>query len=429
MIRHLLKLVWHRKRANALIMTEIFLSFLILFAVGTIAISLASRWRAPLGFQWQNVWTMEVQVAAVENRAEGLKMTPDTSKEEKTHAQLTAQAVDRLLREIRTFPQVEAAGADAMSAYMQRTWTTRLGYKGHEVEVYADSATDDFAHVMNLQVLQGRWFTDDDEAQNYQAIVLDSDAAHALFGNREAIGQKLPAREFNEDQSLPADFRVVGVIAPYRKFGEFTQRNLRMVFFRVPNVARKSAPSHGNFTMGPEANQIVIRVRPGTPASFEAELSDRLRPASGGISYRIRRMDAARKTMLQSSVAPVAALSIVALFLILMVALGLSGVLWQTVTRRTREIGLRRAVGASGAGVRAQVIGEVAVLVTLAVILAAIVIAQLPLLGAFRLTTPGEVVLGFSAALAGIYAITLLCSAYPSWLASTVDPAEALRYE
>jgi putative ABC transport system permease protein len=429
MIRHLLKLVWHRKRANALIMTEIFLSFLIVFAVATIAISLYGRWRAPLGFEWQNVWTMEVETAAVPHHSEGLRMTAETSSDEKTHAQLSAEAVDRLLREVRTFPEVEAAAADAMPAYMPRTWTTQLGYKGHQVPVYADTATDDFARAMKLQVLKGRWFTDDDEAQNYQAIVLDADAARALFGNREPVGQKLPAREFNEDPSLPNDFRVVGVIAPYRKFGEFTQRDLKMVFFRVPNVAPKSPSTHGNFTIGPEGNQIVIRVRPGTPASFEAELSDRLRPSASGITYRIRRMDATRKTMLQTSIAPVLALSVVALFLILMVALGLTGVLWQTVTRRTREIGLRRAVGASGAGVRAQVIGEVAVLVTLAVILATIVIAQLPLLGVFRLTTPGEVALGFSAALAGIYAITLLCGAYPSWLASTVDPAEALRYE
>ena len=429
MIRHLLKLVWHRKRANALIMTEIFLSFLIVFAVATIAISLYARWRAPLGFQWQNVWAMEVEVTAVEHRAEGLRMTAETTGEEKSHAQKTADAVDRLLREIRTFPEVESAAADTMPAYMPRTWTTQLGYKGHQVPVYADVASDDFARVMNLKVLEGRWFTDDDEAQNYQAIVLDSDAAHALFGSQNPVGQKLPAKEFNEDPSLPNDFRVVGVVAPYRKFGEFTKRNLKMVFFRVPNIAPKSPSTHGNFSIGPESNQILIRVRPGTRASFEADLSDRLRPAASGITYRIRRMDAMRKTMLQTSVAPVIALSVVALFLILMVALGLTGVLWQTVTRRTREIGLRRAVGASGAGVRAQVIGEVAVLVTLAVILATIVIVQLPLLGAFRLTTPGEVMLGFIAALAGIYGITLLCGAYPSWLASTVDPAEALRYE
>ena len=218
----------------------------------------------------------------------------------------------------------------------------------------------------------------------------------------------------------------MGVIAIYRKYGELSQRNLNMCFFRVTGPLEAV---HGSTSDGPDANTILIRLRPGTPASFEAELNDRLRPAASGITYRIRRMDAMRRTMLQESIAPVATLTVVALFLILMVALGLTGVLWQTVTRRTREIGLRRAVGASGSGVRAQVLGEVAVLVTLAVILAAVVIAQLPLLGLFHVTTPSEVAFGFVAALAAIYAITLLCGAYPSWLASTIQPAEALHYE
>lgn len=427
MIRHLLKLVWHRKRANALIMTEIFLSFLIVFAVVTIAVSLYSRWQAPLGFEWQNVWTMEVN-AAVQHHPEGTRMMPESLPGEKSHAQLTGEAVDRLLREIRSFPEVEGAAADSMPPYMQRMWDTVLKRNGRSVDVYADMATDDFARVMKMPILKGRWFNADDEARSYQPIVLDSDTARALFGDQDPIGQKLPAKEFNGDPNLPADFQVVGVIAPYRKFGEFTQRNLNMVFFRVPDAVR-SVTVHGHSSVGPEANQILIRVRPGTPASFEAALNDRLRPAASGITYRIHRLDGFRTMMLRTSIAPVIALSIVALFLIMMVALGITGVLWQTVTRRTREIGLRRAVGASGSGVRAQVLGEVSVLVTLAVILAAVIIAQLPVLGVFRVTTPAEVGVGFGVALAVIYAITLLCGAYPSWLASTVDPAEALRYE
>jgi putative ABC transport system permease protein len=424
-IRHLLKLVWHRKRANALITAEIFLSFMIVFAVVTIAVTLWSRWQSPLGYQWQNVWTMSV-TSAVPHDASGTRLTPETSEKEKTHAQRTAEDVDRMLRELRTFPQIEAAGADAMVTYGGRTWTTQVTFNGHPVPVYADRATDDFAKVMRMPILKGRWFSAEDDGQNYQPIVIDADAATAIFGNLDPIGQKLPAKEFNESPDMPSDFRVVGVVAPYRKYGEFTPRSIKMVFFRA---AASSHGFHGHASEDPDTSNIVFRVRPGTPASFEAELDERLRPAVSGITYRIRRMDAMRETMLRASLAPVAALSIVALFLILMVALGLTGVLWQTVTRRTREIGLRRAVGASGSGVRAQILSEVAVLVTLAVIVAAVVIAQLPLLGLFNVTSPTEVAWGFGAALAAIYAITLLCGAYPSWLASTVQPAEALHYE
>jgi putative ABC transport system permease protein len=72
---------------------------------------------------------------------------------------------------------------------------------------------------------------------------------------------------------------------------------------------------------------------------------------------------------------------------------------------------------------------EVALLATLAVIAGVIIVLQLPLLGLMHVVTTGEFSAGFVSALAVIYGITLLCGAYPSWLASRIEPAEALRYE
>ncbi|RZK53896.1 MAG: hypothetical protein EOO59_11965, partial [Hymenobacter sp.] len=56
MIRHVLTLMWNRRRANALLILEIFLAFLVLFAVGTIGSSLWKNYREPLGFRYDNVW-------------------------------------------------------------------------------------------------------------------------------------------------------------------------------------------------------------------------------------------------------------------------------------------------------------------------------------------------------------------------------------
>jgi putative ABC transport system permease protein len=140
-------------------------------------------------------------------------------------------------------------------------------------------------------------------------------------------------------------------------------------------------------------------------------------------------MERMRANMLRTRLAPIVVGAIIGAFLIAMVALGLTGVLWQSVTRRTREIGLRRAMGASGSGVHRQILAEVALLATIAVIGGTLVIAQLPILGAFRIVTPSAYTLGFLGALATIYALTVLCGLYPSWLASRLQPADALRYE
>ena len=74
--------------------------------------------------------------------------------------------------------------------------------------------------------------------------------------------------------------------------------------------------------------------------------------------------------------------AVVALFLIVMVGLGLVGVLWLSVTRRTAELGLRRAMGASGVSVRRQVVGELWALTAIAVVVGAVIFLQLPLFGA-----------------------------------------------
>ncbi|HEY2092310.1 MAG TPA: ABC transporter permease [Thermoanaerobaculia bacterium] len=421
MIRHLLKLVWHRKRANALVMIEIFFSFLIVFAVVTMAVSMLRRWNAPLGYEWRNVWVVNVeQGSTMPHNMSSSHTEPDSPTTIDPKLLDEAQLLDRVSRELRGLPQIAGVAADSMPAYSNGTWTSDLGDKSHGTDVTADFASDDFARVMNLKVLRGRWFQPDDEAADFMPIVVDADAANAMFGSIDrAVGEKMPAGGFQADPSSPKEMRIVGVIAPYRKAGELSGPETRMAFFRWSVLKPQS----------PEVGTIVLAVRPGTPASFEAELSNRLHAIAPDASVRIRRMEQMRRLNLRIRFTPLAVLTIVALFLICMVGLGLTGVLWQTVTRRMREIGLRRALGASGAGVRAQVMGEVALLATLAVALGVVIVLQLPLLGFMQLVTPAEFTAGFVSALAVIYGITLLCGAYPSWLASRIEPAEALRYE
>jgi putative ABC transport system permease protein len=121
--------------------------------------------------------------------------------------------------------------------------------------------------------------------------------------------------------------------------------------------------------------------------------------------------------------------AVVAGFLILMVGLGLVGVLYQNVVRRTSELGLRRALGASGASVRRQVLAELLALTTLAVILGAVVFLQTPLLGLAAAIPAVVVVEAVVLAAAMIYAFVALCGAYPSWLATRVQPARALQHD
>lgn len=396
MIRHLLKLVWNRKRANALIVAEIFVSFLVLFAVLTGAITFASNWRRPLGFVSTDVWDVRLAISIESN----------PEKDAKLHATLM-----RLVDEVRSFPEVAAVAGGNTPPYAFSTMQTGTKVNGKETSLTMDDVTDDYAKVMRMKVVSGRWFNAEDDAAKYRPVVIDETAAKLFDG--DPVGQKLMLGDTDEDA-----MQIVGVVGEYRKDGE-TMSPTPMVFGRY-------APDH---KFGGLIRNILVRVHPGTPASFEQKLIDRLQRVAPEMSFRIRHMEQMRTEALRMRIAPLILGGIVGLFLISMVALGLTGVLWQNVTKRTREIGLRRAMGASGSNVNRQILMEVLLLATIALFVGSIIVLQLPILGAFTIVTPTAFTTGFASALATIYTLTVLCGLYPSWLASRLQPADALRYE
>jgi putative ABC transport system permease protein len=402
-IRHLLKLVWRRKRANALLIVEIFFSFLVFFAVVTFGTSAILRYNKPLNFNWHDVLVLNVAIPS-DRDLPGEQRHGDSASD--------LASVDRLMREIAAMPEVIAVGGSHTPPYSLSTMAGSWNIAGKHVHMTFDDVTDGYPKAMNISILRGRWFKPEDDAAGFQPVVVDADLAKALFGDEDPIGKKFDPEGGN-------DMRVVGITAPFRKDGEFSSENINMVFRRISLVQPKaSAP-----------RDIIIRVRPGTPATFEEAIGRRTHEVFPSYEQRVRRMESMRTFAMRLYLIPVAAGSVIAAFLIGMVALGLSGVLWQNVTRRTREIGLRRALGATGNEVNRQILLEVALLATLALIIGVIIVAQLPLLGIFQLVSPASFTIGLAGALATIYGLTLLCGLYPSWLAGRVQPAQALHYE
>jgi putative ABC transport system permease protein len=415
-IRHLLKLVWKRKRGSMLLTLEILFSFLVLFGVGMLAATGILRYRKPLGYDYQNVWVANISFPD-RLEASSTSETSSTGWEERMRARRAPEAphraaLDRIMRELRTMPQIESVAAAGAPAFSGSTWNSTTTFEGRPVKMIRDSVTDGYDQVMRTRLIGGRWFTAEDETANIPPMVIDADLAKAMFPGRDAVGQKFSFDEGN-------DYRIVGVIEPFRKRGEFDEDKVQMAFDRVALSGWR----------GELPRSLVIRVRPGTPPEFEEALTAQLRAMAPDYGIRIRHMDAMRQVMNRQFIAPMVMGIIICAFLIGMVALGLSGVLWQNVTRRRREIGLRRALGATGSLVHRQILIEVALLATLAVIVGVIIVAQLPILGIFKLVTPAAYAIGLTAALATIYALTLVCGLYPSWLAGRVQPAEALHYE
>jgi putative ABC transport system permease protein len=403
MIRHLLKMVWNRKRINFLIILEIFVSFLVLFGVVVSAVYLSDNYRQPLGFNYQDVWSVNVQ-----------QQGQDHSPDEKTPTITLLQ----MMQSMQELEEVEAVTGIGHSPYSGNSWGSGVEIDGRRISYGANRAADNFKDVMGLQVLNGRWFSAEDNGLNYEPIVINQRLAREAYGDENPIGRRFgdPPKPGSPEarDSSEKERRVIGVIAEFRQHGELAGLD-NFQFYRQ---AADQAPNH-----------LLIKVRPGTTRTFEEKLSRKLRGVNKDWSYEIEPLANMRESSFKLYLAPIIAAGLVAAFLMIMVALGLTGVLWQNVTQRIKEMGLRRAKGATANDIHTQILGELFVITTFGLLLGVAIIVQLPLLEFMSFLSTKVYFYSIGISLVLIYVLTFVCGLYPSRMATKVQPVEALRYE
>ena len=410
MIRQLVKLCWNRKRAQALVAVEVFFSFLVVFAVMTVVVYNLDNYRRPLGFDYHDV--LNVNLGSLSDIVAEHGGTPSSATEDSR----------RLLKEVQGLDSVESAAGLAVPAFDLTGMSDDVEYKGRRLESYNDQVTDDFAKVMRIQVTQGRWFEAADDALPYTPVLVNERLKRELFDSEDPLGRNIAPKPdehaLRRNGGQAPEFRVVGVFTDFREDGELS--GPEPYFLRRGRVAGPDA--------GPYYN-LVVRVRPGTPAAFEETLMNRLRAVAPGHTFQVDPLAKMRRSIMTLKLVPLLAAALIAGFMLVMVALGMVGVLWQSVARRRREIGLRRALGATGRGVSLQVLGELLVVTTAGLLLGVALAVQFPLLGVVSWVSGGVYATAIALAALTIYGLTVVSALYPSWLATQVQPAEALHYE
>jgi putative ABC transport system permease protein len=113
----------------------------------------------------------------------------------------------------------------------------------------------------------------------------------------------------------------------------------------------------------------------------------------------------------------------------LMVAFGLLGVLWQNVTRRTQELGLRRAMGATATMVQIQIVFELLVITLMAITIGFLIAIQVPIAGVVEQLTWSIFFQSVAISTVIIMLLSIACAYYPSLIATRYLPADALHYE
>jgi len=407
MIRHLFKLVWNRRRNNGLIMVELFMSFLVLCVVLVIACNYLNNWRQPLGFEYANVWHLDLDMG-------NLALGEDPRLDETWQQSEQFELMLRDLEEIET-----ASPLDCNIPFTRSRWAYINYHDGERIRVDYVQTSPRLPVVLGLELLAGRWLEPGDEELNWEPCVLTRNYAQTMFGDENPLGQTLPEYTRNgepaEKDEGAEEVRIVGVVENYRRYGELEPSPC--CDFRMHR--RDGRPPR----------DYLIKLQPGITAEFEENLLRTVQAVCPGWTVVSTPLERHRRDLLRGALFPLLGFSIIAGFLVLMVGMGLMGVLWLSVIRRTEELGVRRALGASSSTVQWQILGELLALTVLAISFGIVLYLQAPILQLFGAVPWLAYLVALFLALIGIGLFVMLCGLYPSWLATRVQPAEALQYE
>ena len=403
MIRHLFKLIWNKKKTNALITIEILGSFIVLFAVVTVGIVSLERYHQPLGFTFKDVWLVDVDTRLP---FDSLYNAPKRA------------TVEQLLIALRQLPEIDEICGWAIPPYSTNmsTWGTEVN--GKLMRIAMHHASKEAKEVLGLELVEGRWFEAADNSLNWKPVVINQLLAEKRFGNESPMGKNPFPPSDKPDAKPPDDFRVIGVITDFRKGGEFSES--------MPTVIQYFETERTTQAL---SSNLLVKVKPGTTVMFKEKLDRAMTSVAKGWSFDIKTLEEMREEDFQPRITFMITVGLVAGFLLIMVAFGLVGVLWQNVSRRTQEIGLRRALGSTERNIYKQILGELLVLTTFGLVIGTIIIIQFPLLDIVTFVSAKSYAVSFMISVGCMYLLTLLCGLYPSLLAIEIQPAEALHYE
>jgi predicted permease len=321
---------------------------------------------------------------------------------------------------LRALPGVQFVGLVENIPLNEGTFTAHFRREGMAAEadtgplIQVTYAAGDYFKAMGIDQIAGRPFDTNDHLSNLRHVVISKSAAEALWPGESAIGKRL------QQQGLKTWETVVGVVDDVKQY-DFRDKAGSHVYFPLvgpePRSWMISSPAYviktpRAETIAPEVRAIVREMAPRAPMYRVFTMAGLSRDSMMDLSF----------TMLTLSVTSTLAL--------ILGAVGLYGVLSYVVAQRTREIGVRMALGARAEQVRRMVVVQGARVVVVGVIIGiGFALWMTRALGSLLFGVAPIDAPTFVAMSAAMIAIGLVASDVPARRASRVDPIVSLQGE
>jgi putative ABC transport system permease protein len=301
----------------------------------------------------------------------------------------------------------------------------QIAYQGQNANTRSTDTTPAYQTMSNLTLASGGFFTDSNEASYSSVVVLGSAIAQQLFNDPQGgVGQLVTLN------GLP--FQVIGVLQSKGGSGFFNQDDQ----IYVPlSTAQLRLVGNTNFGQGNVVNTIDVQVdQPKDVNTVTQEITQELTARHGTVDFTLTSQQDVLSTITQTTNVLTIFLGGIAGISLLVGGIGIMNIMLTTVSERTREIGLRKAVGARRSDILQQFLVESVVLSVIGGVigiffgwLIAHLLGQVQLGGSA--ITP--IVSLTSVLLATLFsmAVGLFFGIYPANRAAKLEPVEALRME
>jgi predicted permease len=329
----------------------------------------------------------------------------------------TIEANTRILEAVRAVPGVIGAEAINQLPLTGRSNTGDFAIVGRTDKPSLDSlirdVTPGYFALMGIPLLEGRRIEPTDTASTQRVVVVNRTLARAVFGERGAIGQRIVFEFFNGKP----EWTIVGVVGD-EQFEELDKPMPPVVYFPF---AQDPEGSFYIVTRAATGEAVVPSIRAAV-ASFDPDL-----PVYG-VQTLARTANDSNAMFLRSLVTRL--LAWFALAALALAGIGVYGVLAEAISARTKEIGVRLALGSTPAGI-ARLVVRAGIGPAIAGLLAGLALTLIAspavrsLLFGVRLLDP----LSFAAVITLLAVVTLAACALPAWRAMRMPVTTALRAE
>jgi predicted permease len=394
---------------STLIVAETALAVVLLVGAGLLLRSFLRMSSVELGFDASQVQTFNVSM-------------PDMKY--KTPLQRAA-FVESLVARASAQPGVEATGAIfglplTNFRYVISTSTLdgrRLSDEeqdGRSVQVRV--VTPDYFRAMRIPIVRGRPLGNEDRDGATPTVVVNERAAALLWPGQNPLGHQFTLGTRLGQDGIPAGGTVVGVAGNVREYGP------------TANVAPAVYLSHAQFPVS--FVTMAIRTR-GEPTAVIEPMRAALAELDPDVPmFSVRTMEQRRASAVVRPRVYLLLLSLFAATAVLLAALGIYGVLTHAVAQRTREIGIRLALGARRSEVVGMVVRQASLLAVTGLSLGlSLAFGASRLIRSLLFGIEPSDAMTYAAVALGLLGIALLASYLPARRASRIDPVRALRYE